>query len=388
MTTGSRSGNDILKSAAVTKIDETDYAVDPGYLQHPDVIAHLRARSGETVTWESEWVGRVKACAAPLRGKNNLVYGVIGLAVDVSREDLEEGRRRSSESLLHAILEHGEESVTIMDKSGKQILTSAELSNLRQSSATGQDAQLVTPKDQSDSEQDSTPMPFREFEVRSLRSNQVDLLLRFNNVKRSNPATEIKRPDNSAAMDSYTLLEGLPHPVAVLDLDGLLKAVNTKFCHLIGLPEEHLLESNASTIFQDFDIQSINPLANRQGGGSFLISGRANKLKRANISLSITPGRDTVVLFVESCEDVLSWADSRLTLGKIGEPEKRILELLARGASNAQISEELHMSRQGLDYKLKTLRDKFRVDTRGALVAKAFTERLFSLEWPPRILDD
>lgn len=66
--------------------------------------------------------------------------------------------------------------------------------------------------------------------------------------------------------------------------------------------------------------------------------------------------------------------------------EALIVEGLALGLSNAELSRELHLSRQGLDYHIGRLRQKLRARSRTALVARAYTVGLLTVGvWPPRV---
>ncbi|MEU6512349.1 PAS domain-containing protein [Streptomyces sp. NPDC046942] len=66
-------------------------------------------------------------------------------------------------------------------------------------------------------------------------------------------------------------------------------------------------------------------------------------------------------------------------------PEARILEGLALGLTNADLSRTLHLSRQGLDYRIGRLRRKLAAGTRPALVARAYVVGLLDIAaWPPR----
>ncbi|WP_405575537.1 PAS domain-containing protein [Streptomyces sp. NBC_01167] len=63
----------------------------------------------------------------------------------------------------------------------------------------------------------------------------------------------------------------------------------------------------------------------------------------------------------------------------------RILALLATGHSNAEIAEELHLSRQTVDYHLRRLRVLLEAPTRPALVARAYVLGILAPQaWPPR----
>ncbi|WP_282577472.1 helix-turn-helix transcriptional regulator, partial [Streptomyces lichenis] len=66
--------------------------------------------------------------------------------------------------------------------------------------------------------------------------------------------------------------------------------------------------------------------------------------------------------------------------------EVLIVEGLALGLSNAELGRELHLSRQGLDYHIGRLRQKFGARSRTALVARAYATGLLTPgTWPPRV---
>ncbi|SFF23455.1 DNA-binding transcriptional regulator, CsgD family [Actinacidiphila alni] len=66
-------------------------------------------------------------------------------------------------------------------------------------------------------------------------------------------------------------------------------------------------------------------------------------------------------------------------------PEARIVEGVAFGLTNVELSRVLHLSRQGLDYHIDRLRRKLTARSRAALVARAYvTGVLDPAAWPPR----
>lgn len=71
---------------------------------------------------------------------------------------------------------------------------------------------------------------------------------------------------------------------------------------------------------------------------------------------------------------------------ELGAMTSQVLERLASGESNAEISAGLFLSRQGLDYHLSVLRRKLEVTSRGAIVARAYSLNMFESDsWPPRL---
>ncbi|GAA2395968.1 hypothetical protein GCM10010420_21920 [Streptomyces glaucosporus] len=71
---------------------------------------------------------------------------------------------------------------------------------------------------------------------------------------------------------------------------------------------------------------------------------------------------------------------------RLSTVEARIVEGLAYGLTNVELSRRLHLSRQGLDYHIDRLRRKLRVRGRTAVVARAYVAGLLAADvWPPRL---
>ncbi|MGL5867026.1 MAG: PAS domain-containing protein [Dermatophilaceae bacterium] len=68
--------------------------------------------------------------------------------------------------------------------------------------------------------------------------------------------------------------------------------------------------------------------------------------------------------------------------------EREVLCHVAAGATTAKVAGLTHLSRQGVDYNLRTLMDRFAVGNRAELVARAYTLGVLSpTSWPPRIAE-
>ncbi|MFE9259234.1 response regulator transcription factor [Streptomyces sp. NPDC006879] len=66
--------------------------------------------------------------------------------------------------------------------------------------------------------------------------------------------------------------------------------------------------------------------------------------------------------------------------------QAQVLEAVAAGLSNKQISFQLHVSRQGLDYHLSVLRKRLAAPNRCALIARAYELGVFPPGvWPPEV---
>jgi DNA-binding CsgD family transcriptional regulator len=68
-----------------------------------------------------------------------------------------------------------------------------------------------------------------------------------------------------------------------------------------------------------------------------------------------------------------------------GEVDARILEGIAAGESGAQLARRLHLSQQGVEYRVGAMIRRLGVHNRASLVSKAYSLGLMDLgEWPPR----
>ncbi|WP_158920695.1 PAS domain-containing protein [Streptomyces sp. NBRC 109706] len=66
--------------------------------------------------------------------------------------------------------------------------------------------------------------------------------------------------------------------------------------------------------------------------------------------------------------------------------DARILEGIAAGASTIQLAAKLHLSRQGIEYRVSSLLRKHRVPNRAALVSRAYATGVLTIgAWPPSV---
>jgi DNA-binding CsgD family transcriptional regulator len=67
------------------------------------------------------------------------------------------------------------------------------------------------------------------------------------------------------------------------------------------------------------------------------------------------------------------------------EVDARILEGIAAGESGAQLARRLHLSQQGVEYRVGAMIRRLGVHNRASLVSKAYSLGLMDLgAWPPR----
>jgi PAS domain S-box-containing protein len=90
---------------------------DPEFLP---LAAHRKALLGESVSFEVEWSGRTYAShCEPLRNPDNTIRGVIGVALDITRQKRSERELQKSFSLLRATLDSAADAILVVDDRGK-----------------------------------------------------------------------------------------------------------------------------------------------------------------------------------------------------------------------------------------------------------------------------
>jgi PAS domain S-box-containing protein len=90
---------------------------DPEFLP---LAAHRKALLGESVSFDFEWSGRTYAShCEPLRHPDGTIKGVIGVALDITRQKRTERELQKSFSLLRATLDSAAEGILVVDERGK-----------------------------------------------------------------------------------------------------------------------------------------------------------------------------------------------------------------------------------------------------------------------------
>jgi PAS domain S-box-containing protein len=83
------------------------------------IAAHLRALGGESVTYETEWKGRTFAShVEPLRHADGNIYGVIGVAFDVTDRKVIQKELENSVALLRTTLDATADGILVLDHDG------------------------------------------------------------------------------------------------------------------------------------------------------------------------------------------------------------------------------------------------------------------------------
>ena len=84
------------------------------------LAAHRRALLGESVSFEVEWAGRMYAShCEPLRNPDNSIRGVIGVALDITRQKRNERELQKAASLMRATLDSADVAILVVDERGK-----------------------------------------------------------------------------------------------------------------------------------------------------------------------------------------------------------------------------------------------------------------------------
>ncbi len=90
---------------------------DPEFLP---LAAHRKALLGESVSFEIEWSGRTFAShVEPLRNPDRTIKGVIGVALDITRQKRTENELKKSFSLLQGTLDSAADGILVVDENGK-----------------------------------------------------------------------------------------------------------------------------------------------------------------------------------------------------------------------------------------------------------------------------
>ncbi|MBD0743015.1 hypothetical protein BG418_01490 [Streptomyces sp. CBMA152] len=182
-------------------------------------------------------------------------------------------------------------------------------------------------------------------------------------------------------------------PLVLLDGKGVVQDSSGQFEKLIGMPRIKIAGTDLRNLLAPSSRAQLTDLLEAQAEGAekaalllFCPAGGGAVLSDIALSSMRTASDDVIHLIV-----VRSWGDPAEQLAsrratEISEIDARIIELLAIGASNAKIAENLCISRQGLDYRLKTIRKQLDAPSRSALIARAYARRIFEDgSWPPKI---
>jgi PAS domain S-box-containing protein len=93
---------------------------EPGFRP---IAAHKKALSGGSVSYEVEWKGRTFAAhVEPLRHSDGTIKGVIGSALDITKQKTSERELEKSVSLLKATLDSTADGIMVLDHDGNLVI--------------------------------------------------------------------------------------------------------------------------------------------------------------------------------------------------------------------------------------------------------------------------
>ncbi|MFE9934201.1 PAS domain-containing protein [Streptomyces sp. NPDC005533] len=392
---------------AVSGREEVAYDVE--YPQHPDVFAHLRARNGERVTWRTGPEGRIHACVAPIFSADKQVTGIIGFAVDYGREADEERRRRSVESLLRHLLQAFPSPVSVMDGDGRVMLVNAAYLH-----AVGKSEDEVVAR----SEQPpvpALPSPAHGLPDSPMSTNHQSNWIGANGESFQSQIVSVKNAGGMeislhvasdltreealrVELEKYSrhfdlIFDVAGRPLAILGDAGEIEQANRAFAGILNVSKGKLLGTSIDRWIGASSRTNFGVIRRSVQAGDpsrlngVLLQGENAPGLLANISAFRFIGlgdSSSVLIAIDEVDQFRDQTPTTRASLAVQEIDARILELLAAGHSNSEISFMLRLSRQGLDYRLKLLRVQLDASSRGELVARAYSLGLFSIsQWPP-----
>ncbi|MBB5109579.1 PAS domain-containing protein [Streptomyces spectabilis] len=392
-------------SAIITQDGQRGY--DVRYPQHPDVAAHLRARAGETVIWQTGWGNSAIACATPLKGDSDEVVGVVGALVDMTALREERLRRERAERILYALLDEGGNAAALLDEDDRVIYANKEYLE-----AVGMplwrvignsESPVVRVPPQSDrlpSEAKNRPeggwetAEGRRFRSRRFGISQAGAGAKFHLAIETTEVDKLRSALFNSEKLCKAVMEGVGIPLIAVTLQGRVEGANEAFSRALGIPQHQIIgrciadfvmpsDHGALAILQDSVMQATQDVVHGR-----LLLRREGQVILAEVKIQVpgeSYGCESAIWIITSWEDPAAQLERTSAISSIIELDRKVLELLALGCSNSEIAEDLSLSRQGLDYRLKSLRKRLKADSRGALVARAYAQGLFDINsWPPR----
>lgn len=400
-----------FSTSGTTVSGHEEVTYDVGYPQHPDVFAHLRARNGEKVIWRTGPEGRIHACVAPILTADREVTGVVGFAVDFGRAAEEERRRKSMESLLRHLLHAFPSPISVLDGGGRVILAnSAYLHAVGKSeeeviARREQPPILIRPATTSENTT-HPPVPAKEGVKWNGSNGELfqSRITPLESVEGSDTSIHIaldvtreeafKRDLENCSNNFDLIFSVVDRPLAILDESRRIQQANNALAGILNVPPSYLHGTSIDRWIGASSREGFGSLWRSAQAGcpsklnGILLHGENAPGSLASISAFRVPGlggSHLVLLVLGELRE--PWADvsAAPACREVSEIDARILELLATGHSNSDISQMLQLSRQGLDYRLKLLRVQLGAASRGALVARAYSLGLFcNTQWPPQ----
>ncbi len=193
----------------------------------------------------------------------------------------------------------------------------------------------------------------------------------------------------------YTdLFERAGVALSVLDGRGRIQEANADFRALTGRTAAALDQQPFWILFEDpFRRTLSETFGALSAGGNRLscdavVSRVGRSAMRCRVTVARVPSRERV-----SAAALLSVTAPRKVavpvLRSLRQVERAVLCQVAAGATTIEVAEAIHLSRQGVDYNLRTLMQRFGARNRAELVARAYSTGVLAAHtWPPRVLGD
>ncbi|OCC08577.1 PAS domain-containing protein [Streptomyces sp. PTY087I2] len=375
--------------------------LDLSYPQHPNVVAHLKARRGEVVKWKTGPNQSLWACVAPLFDKEGATVGLSGAAVDMSELQAERSQRESLEFLVRMVLKNGGYGMAVTDQDGYVVFADDEyckILNREKSELLGSKGPIA-PRAQAELA-DMKDSPHREGNVSSQGKFRITHtpLRTFDGRTMTCHLARRQSAEDEVTQELGGLYEALfleaSNPMVLLNRDGTIKKANGKFCEILEEKESRVCGTSVYDWLTQESADKVHGLfENKPGelcsGLDIIVTGSLGRRFimhcEVHMSRERSSGNSHVLLLANS------WRSSALRGApkKLDDLDRKILEMIAQGKQNSEISGSLCISRQGLDYRIKRLRDILGADGRGALVARAyFLGMLCPEQWPPKVSAD
>ncbi|GLZ39371.1 LuxR C-terminal-related transcriptional regulator [Actinokineospora sp. NBRC 105648] len=192
-----------------------------------------------------------------------------------------------------------------------------------------------------------------------------------------------------------------PADLCILTLDERLRVVdaNSGACHLMGgLPPARLRGNRVAGWFHAEDRKDLSARLDALVKGTLprvAIEARLAGPPRVKSAVRILAfpnevrgddgtSRVVAVLRPYVSTDTRSRKNQTLVLSDI---DMKIIEGIAAGVSTKELSTELYLSKQGVEYHVSSMLKKLDVPNRAALVSKAYVLGILNAQqWPPRLV--
>jgi DNA-binding CsgD family transcriptional regulator len=209
----------------------------------------------------------------------------------------------------------------------------------------------------------------------------------------------VQRPAVAFAEVAQSLFDFSGLPLAALDHDLRIGAVNDPFLqHFGGTAEQragqHFLElihpAGKDLLGRQFGKLGTGP--RRRFTERLVGLGPGDRVFSGSLTCVSTPAPDgrVAALAVHIVPDgILRDAAPGSSGRMLSDLDARILEGLAGGASTIQLADRLHLSRQGIEYRVAALLRRLQVPNRTALVSRAYAVGILGIgTWPPKVLPE